>query len=171
MARKIKISSKAIKKSILITLLVALVVGLGVIVVQSFGKDNILSNNTVLNDLDYSDEYRLYLEKQLIIKSNTDSYENVLEAQKVIEVNSITTLKEAKILEATKIADEKIADINTRYDGYNASDTERTEKKIAEIEASSMSDSQKASEKVKAENELQATTHRSAAAWRNRYLR
>ena len=64
MARKIKISSKVIKKSILITLLVALVVGFGVIVIQSFGKDNILSNNTVLNDLDYSDEYRLYLEKQ-----------------------------------------------------------------------------------------------------------
>ena len=53
MARKIKISSKVIKKSILITLLVALVVGFGVIVIQSFGKDNILSNNTVLNDLDY----------------------------------------------------------------------------------------------------------------------
>ena len=78
MARKIKISSKVIKKSILITLLVALVVGLGVIVVQSFGKDNILSNNTVLNDLDYSDEYRLYLEKQLIIKSHTEKYEDVI---------------------------------------------------------------------------------------------
>ena len=68
MARKIKITSKVIKKWCLMALLVALVVGFGVIVIQSFGKDHILSNNTVLNDYDYSDEYRLYLEKQLIIK-------------------------------------------------------------------------------------------------------
>ena len=53
MARKIKFTSKVIKKWCLIALLVALVVGFGIIVVQSFDKDNILSNNTVLNDLDY----------------------------------------------------------------------------------------------------------------------
>ena len=106
MKRKIKITSKMIKKSVLWAILVVLVVGLGIIVVQSFGNDHILSSNTQLQDVDYSDEYRLYLEKQLIIKSNTDSYETVLEAQKVIEVNSITTLKEAKILE--KNSDYKI---------------------------------------------------------------
>ena len=68
MARKIKFTSKVIKKWCLIALLVALVVGFGIIVVQSFDKDNILSNNTVLNDLDYSDEYRLYLDQHLILK-------------------------------------------------------------------------------------------------------
>ena len=156
MARKIKISSKVIKKSILITLLVALVVGFGVIVVQSFGKDNILSNNTVLNDLDYSDEYRLYLEKQLIIKSNTDAYEDVLADQKVDEVNKITTLKEAKIAEANKIAEQKIADINTRYDGYNATERARADEKIAKIMAdTTMSDSKKATDIDKVKSDLE----------------
>ena len=40
MARKIKITSKVIKKWCLMALLVALVVGFGVIVIQSFGKDH-----------------------------------------------------------------------------------------------------------------------------------
>ena len=61
MKRKIKITSKMIKKTVLWAILVVLVVGLGIIVVQSFDSGQILSSNTKLQYVDYSDEYRLYL--------------------------------------------------------------------------------------------------------------
>ena len=67
MKRKIKISSKMLKKTALIAILVILVVGLGIIVIKSFDDGHILSNNTVLKDVDYSDEYRDYIEKQLVL--------------------------------------------------------------------------------------------------------
>ena len=59
MKGKIKITAKMLKKYALITILVVLVVGLSILVIRSFGDGNILSNNTVLNEIDYSGEYRL----------------------------------------------------------------------------------------------------------------
>lgn len=78
MKRKIKISSKMLKKTALIAILVILVVGLGIIVIKSFDDGHILSNNTVLKDVDYSDEYRDYIEKQLVSKSIKGEYDTII---------------------------------------------------------------------------------------------
>ena len=58
MKRKIKISSKMLKKTALIAILVILVVGLGIIVIKSFDDGHILSNNTVLKDTEWFKENR-----------------------------------------------------------------------------------------------------------------
>ena len=101
MKRKIKITSKMIKKTVLWAILVVLVVGLGIVVVQSFGNDHILSNNTQLQDVDYSDEYRLYLEKQLVTKSSEAEYEDIISDRIVIEREK-TEIAQAKKLEDLK---------------------------------------------------------------------
>lgn len=135
MARKIKFTSKVIKKWCLIALLVALVVGFGIIVVQSFDKDNILSNNTVLNDLDYSDEYRLYLEKQLIIKSHTDDYEDVIANKKADAEAKMIADSEKEIKDLYEAAEKKKAEIDAKYQKTIDTANSDYNKKVAEFQA------------------------------------
>ena len=111
MKRKIKITSKMIKKTVLWAILVVLVVGLGIIVVQSFGSDHILSNNTQLQDVDYSDEYRLYLEKQLVSKTSESDYETII-SNRIIEEREKAEIAQAKALEELIASyDKKVADV------------------------------------------------------------
>jgi len=152
MARKIKFTSKVIKKWCLIALLVALVVGFGVMVVQSFGKDHILSNNTVLNDLDYSDEYRLYLEKQLIIKSHTESYEDVLAAKKVEAEAKMDAESEARIQKLYEDAEKKKAEIDAKYQKTIDTAYRDNERKIADIEADTTLNEQAKADAIEKEN-------------------
>ena len=135
MARKIKFTSKVIKKWCLIALLVALVVGFGIIVVQSFDKDNILSNNTVLNDLDYSDEYRLYLEKQLIIKSHTEDYEDVIANKKADAEAKMIADSEKEIKDLYEAAEKKKAEIDAKYQKTIDTANSDYNKKVAEFQA------------------------------------
>ena len=97
MKSKIKITTKLVKKVILWTLLAALVVGLGIIIVDSYSKDNILSNNSPLQSLDYSGKYRSYIEKQLISKNYSSDYETIISEEIKKEKNRITDEQNAKI--------------------------------------------------------------------------
>lgn len=135
MARKIKFTSKVIKKWCLIALLVALVVGFGIIVVQSFDRDNILSNNTVLNDLDYSDEYRLYLEKQLIIKSHTEKYEDVIANKKADAEAQMIAESEQEIKDLKATAEKKKAAVDAKYQKTIDTANSDYNKKVAEFQA------------------------------------
>ena len=97
MKSKIKITTKLVKKVILWTLLAALVVGLGIIIVDSYSKDNILSNNSPLQSLDYSGKYRSYIEKQLISKNYSSDYETIISEEIKKEKNRITDEQNTKI--------------------------------------------------------------------------
>lgn len=146
MKRKIKITSKMVKKVVLWALLVVLVVGFGIIVINSFDDGNILSNNTVLNDLDYSGEYRLYLEKKIIANEYGD-YDVTIE-------NEIGTQK--NIIEEEQ--EKKLAELNAKYqeDVKNTNDAAAKEKeerkakydaKIEEIENSDITTAEKEDQK------------------------
>ena len=113
MKRKIKITSKMIKKTVLWAILVVLVVGLGIVVVQSFGDDHILSNNTQLQDVDYSDEYRLYLEKQLVSKTSESDYETIISDRIVIEREKMTQKQEQVLADLIKSYDDKKAEVQS----------------------------------------------------------
>ncbi len=143
MARKIKITSKMIKKFTLWALLVILVVGLGIIVVQSFGKDQISSNNTVLNDLDYTDEYRLYLEKQLIIKSYEGDYDTIISDRIKIEQEVEKVKGENKITELNNEYAEKVKGINDNYQVKKDRELQRYQTRVSSIENSDLSDLEK----------------------------
>ena len=84
MARKIKITSRVVKKTVLWALLVVLVVGAGILVVESFSSGHVSSNNTILQDLDYTGDYRLYLEKQLIVKTEGGDYDTIISDKKEV---------------------------------------------------------------------------------------
>ena len=68
MKRKIKITSKQVKRVVLIVLLVAVVGLLGYLIIDSFNKDHVSSNNTVPQENVVSGEYEKYL------KNNGDHY-------------------------------------------------------------------------------------------------
>ena len=120
MKRKIKITSKMIKKTVLWAILVVLVVGLGIIVVQSFDSGHILSNNTKLQDVDYSDEYRLYLEKQLVAKSKEGDYDTII-SNRIVEERERTEIAQAKALEDLK-------------DSISEEEKKEAQDKVAELE-------------------------------------
>ena len=61
MKRKIKITSKQVKRVVLIVLLVAVVGLLGYLIIDSFNKDHVSSNNTVPQENVVSGEYEKYL--------------------------------------------------------------------------------------------------------------
>ena len=152
MARKIKITSKMIKKYVLWALLVVLVVGFGIIVVQSFGKDHISSNNSVLQDLDYTDEYRLYLEKQLIIKSYEGEYEDIVAERIKIEQEIQKVEGEEKIAQLNAEYAAKIDATKAAYQALKDSERARADSEIAKIEKSDLSTTEKEAEKKVIEN-------------------
>ena len=155
MARKIKITSKVIKKWCLMALLGALVVGFGVIVIQSFGKDHILSNNTVLNDYDYSDEYRLYLEKQLIKKSFVEDYDDVINSRKEVEVEKLRVANEKAIAELNDTYAKKVQEVIDRYNEAIEDKKQEAQAEIAAIEANEeKSETEKAKDIQVIENAL-----------------
>lgn len=125
MKRKIKITSKMVKKVTLWALLVVLVVGFGIIVINSFNDGNILSNNTILHDLDYSDEYRLYLEKQLISKKYGD-YETKISDQIVKETEKTEKQQEEKLLKIE-------SDYNANVENAKKEAADKKEKKQESI--------------------------------------
>lgn len=125
MKRKIKITSKMVKKVTLWALLVVLVVGFGIIVINSFNDGNILSNNTILHDLDYSDEYRLYLEKQLISKKYGD-YEAKISDQIVKETEKTEKQQEEKLLKIE-------SDYNANVENAKKEAADKKEKKQESI--------------------------------------
>lgn len=125
MKRKIKITSKMVKKVTLWALLVVLVVGFGIIVINSFNDGNILSNNTILHDLDYSDEYRLYLEKQLISKKYGD-YETKISDQIVKETEKTEKQQEEKLLKIE-------SDYNANVENAEKEAADKKEKKQESI--------------------------------------
>ena len=135
MKRKIKITSKMIKKTVLWAILVVLVVGLGIVVVQSFGNDHILSNNTQLQDVDYSDEYRLYLEKQLVTKSSEAEYEDIISDRIVIEREK-TEIAQAKKLEDLKAEyEQKKVDVQKQLEKDIEEYTKEAEEDKAKVDA------------------------------------
>ena len=62
MKRKIKITSKQVKRIVLIVLLVAVVGLLGYLTISSFNKNHVSSNSTVPNESVVSGEYKKYLD-------------------------------------------------------------------------------------------------------------
>ncbi len=133
MKGKIKITAKMLKKYALITILVVLVVGLSILVIRSFGDGNILSNNTTLNEIDYSGEYRLYLEKQLIAKSNKEKeYEEIIEeriAKEVEKTENTQANKLASIHENYNTSVKKVDDdLANKIAEYTAANEEAIEK-------------------------------------------
>jgi len=155
MKRKIKITSKMIKKTVLWAILIVLVVGLSIIVVKSFGSDHILSNNTQLQDVDYTDEYRLYLEKQLVSKTSESDYDTIISDRIVIEKEK-TEIAQAEALEKLiQEYEQKKTDVQNEL----AKDIERlnadAQQDIAKIEADSKkSDEEKAAAIKTVEKEL-----------------
>ena len=146
MKRKIKITSKMIKKTVLWAILVVLVVGLGIIVVQSFGSDHILSNNTQLQDVDYSDEYRLYLEKQLVSKTSESDYETII-SNRIIEEREKAEIAQAKALEELIASyDKKVADVEEQL----AKDIEEYTKDAEDDKAKIDQDNKKTEEEKEA---------------------
>ena len=156
MKRKIKITSKMIKKTVLWAILVVLVVGLGIVVVQSFGNDHILSNNTQLQDVDYSDEYRLYLEKQLVTKSSEAEYEDIISDRIVIEREK-TEIAQAKKLEDLKAEyEQKKVDVQKQLEKDIEEYTKEAEEDKAKVDADNKkTEEQKESEKTAIDKALQ----------------
>lgn len=143
MKSKIKITTKLVKKVILWTLLAALVVGLGIIIIDSYSKDNILSNNSPLQSLDYSGKYRSYVEKQLISKSYSSDYETIISEEITKEKNRITDEQNAKIDALTNEYNTNKANEETKFTNQSKElDTEK-EDKIAEIKASDLTEAEK----------------------------
>lgn len=136
MKRKIKITGKVVKKTILWTLLVALVVGATILIVNSFNRDNVLSNNTVLNDVDYTGEYRSYLEKELLIKEKGGNYDDIISDAINTERENKEKEGQAKLDEAKKIYDEDIQVLEESTNGKIANAKKQAEEDIADIEAS-----------------------------------
>ena len=68
MKRKIKITSKQVKRIVLLVLLVAVVVLLGWVTIKSFNKNHVSSNSTVPNASVVSGDYEKY------IQANGDNY-------------------------------------------------------------------------------------------------
>lgn len=134
MKRKIKITSKMVKKVTLWALLVVLVVGFGIIVINSFNDGNILSNNTILHDLDYSDEYRLYLEKQLISKKYGD-YETKISDQIVKETEKTEKQQEEKLLKIESDYNANVENAKKEADDKKEKKQENINEQIEEIKA------------------------------------
>ena len=127
MKRKINITSRTVKKTVLWALLAVLVVGLGIIIVQSFGKDNILSNNTSLNEIEYSGDYGNYLENQLIDNRLNKAYKSDIDSAKQTyesSVSSYETKAAADIVVKQQETAAKIAEINANTE---TSDEEKLE--------------------------------------------
>lgn len=134
MKRKIRITSKMVKKSVLWILLLALTVGLVVLVVDSFSSDQILSNNTSLKEIDYSGEYRTYLEKQLIEKEQVGDYDTIISDRILIEKDKIQIAGDEEIEKLTaKLAEDKLANKNKCDDAIARIDIDE-ERMIAEVE-------------------------------------
>lgn len=156
MKRKIKITSKMIKKTVLWAILVVLVVGLGIIVVQSFGSGHILSNNTQLQDVDYSDEYRLYLEKQLVSKTSESDYDIIISDRIVIEREKMTLKQEKVLADLVKSYDDKKAEVQSKLEKDIAQYTKDAEEDKIEIEADNkMSEEEKEAAKAQVDKNLQ----------------
>ena len=156
MKRKIKITSKMIKKTVLWAILVVLVVGLGIVVVQSFGDDHILSNNTQLQDVDYSDEYRLYLEKQLVSKTSESDYETIISDRIVIEREKMTQKQEQVLADLIKSYDDKKAEVQAELEKDIAQYTKEAEEDKADIDKDNkMSDEEKEAGKAQIDKNLQ----------------
>lgn len=134
MKRKIKISSKMIKKTALLAILIILVVGLGIIVIKSFDDGHILSNNTVLKDVDYSDEYRAYIEKQLVSKSIEGDYDAIIDARIEKEKDAKQIEQDAKLAEITSKYEADVQAVEDKYEADKAAAEEQTAKLIEEIE-------------------------------------
>ena len=155
MKRKIKITSKMIKKSVLWAILVVLVVGLGIIVVQSFGNDHILSSNTQLQDVDYSDEYRLYLEKQLVSKTSESDYDTIISERIVIEREKMAVKQEQVLAELIKSYDDKKAEVQAKLEKDIAEYTNDAEEDKADIDKDNkLSDEEKESAKAEVDKNL-----------------
>lgn len=156
MKRKIKITSKMIKKTVLWAILVVLVVGLGIVVVQSFGDGHILSNNTQLQDVDYSDEYRLYLEKQLVSKTSESDYDTIISDRIVIEREKMTLKQEQVLADLIKSYDDKKAEVQTKLDKDIAQYTKEAEEDKADIEQDNkLSDAEKEAAIAQVDKNLQ----------------
>lgn len=156
MARKIKITSKVVKKTILWALLVVLVVGLGIVVIQSFSKGHVLSNNTQLQDLDYTGEYRLYLEKQLIVKTEGGNYEDIISDRREVELVKIEEKYDTLKNEKETAFNNEMTELKNEYDADVAKADEDLEKRIQEIEESNEGASTKEAQKKLAQEENKA---------------
>lgn len=144
MKQKIKITSKLVKKVVLWTLLAALVVGLGIIIIDSYSKDNILSNNSPLASLDYSGKYRSYIEQELIRKKYGRDYDTIIEEEVETEKNNIKAEHNRKMNELQDTFDSQSANLKTEYDTKDAELKAKKEQDIAAIdENSSLTDTQK----------------------------
>lgn len=155
MKRKIKITSKMIKKTVLWAILVVLVVGLSIIVVKSFDNGHILSNNTKLQDVDYSDEYRLYLEKQLVSKTSDAEYDDIISDRIVIEQEK-TKVAQAEALEKLKAEyEQKKVDVQTQLQKDIAEYEKEAEEDKADIDANNKkTEEEKAAEKAAIDKDL-----------------
>lgn len=153
MARKIKITSRVVKKTVLWALLVVLVVGAGILVVESFSNGHVSSNNTILQDLDYTGDYRLYLEKQLIVKTEGGDYDTIISDKKEVLLQEIEEkYDELKNTEETKF-NEDMSELKNGYDEEIAEIESNYEKTIADIEASDLAPSTKDAQKKLAEED------------------
>ena len=156
MKRKIKITSKMIKKTVLWAILVVLVVGLGIVVVQSFGNGHILSNNTQLQDVDYSDEYRLYLEKQLVSKTSESDYDTIISDRIVVEREKMTLKQEQVLADLIKSYDDKKAEVQAKLEKDIAQFTKDAEEDKTDIEQNNkLSDEEKEAAIAQVDKNLQ----------------
>ena len=153
MARKIKITSRVVKKTVLWALLVVLVVGAGILVVESFSKGHVSSNNTILQDLDYTGDYRLYLEKQLIVKTEGGNYDTIISDKKEVLLQEIEEKYDGLKNDKETSFSEEMAELKNEYDNKLVEIENDYEERIAEIETSAESDSVKDAQKKLAEED------------------
>lgn len=144
--KKIKITTKLVKKVVLWTLLAALVVGLGIIIIDSYSRDNILSNNSPLQSLDYSGKYRSYIEKQLISKNYASDYDTIISEEITKEKNRITEEQDKKLDDLLVEYETNVKNENETYTSKNQELEDEKQEKLQEIEDN---DSLTASEKTK----------------------
>ncbi len=97
---KRRITSKDIKKGIWGLVLITVVVLLMIVIINSFSRGNINSNNTALNNINYSGEYRTYLEEQVLIKKyvsdGTSTLEEKVAAEFIVQYGLIDSACETK---------------------------------------------------------------------------
>lgn len=127
MKRKINITSRTVKKTVLWALLAVLVVGLGIIIVQSFGKDNILSNNTSLNEIEYSGDYGNYLENQLITNRLNKAYKSDIDSAKETYESSVSSYENKAAADIVVKQQETAAKIVEIMANTETSDEEKLE--------------------------------------------
>lgn len=138
MKSKIKITGKAVKKILLWLILAGLGVTLIVVAGKSFKNNKRSANNSVLEDLKYSGEYRNYLAKELITKEDKSgkSYDDIIKAKEEEKISAIKQREEDEQNQAEQDYQDKVAAANAEKEKRIQDKEDECNRKIEELENS-----------------------------------